>query len=182
MAIKDKFSERKVDVFSIVMGILFCLLSIPLFCNLVAGDVAIAVCAGVAFLVSGIGHIVLYAKLHKIQDDCGVLIFQAIIDILLGVIFLANIGAALFTLNFLFGFGFVFYGIVSICSVFSKAVRAMTPWVVILIFGILSVLFGCAFINRGWGLVIMPIILAITVLANGIKMIVDGAHGYVVKK
>lgn len=107
--------------------------------------VTIAIITGVVLLLMGIVDIMSYSRIRNSTDRSGWMVVNAVLDIVLGGMFLLHPIITASALPWLAGVFIIAYGIMAVASAF--AFRPMGPlWVAMLINGIVSVLIGIMFI------------------------------------
>lgn len=107
--------------------------------------VTIAIITGVVLLLMGIVDIMSYSRIRNSTDRSGWMVVNAVLDIVLGGMFLLHPIITASVLPWLAGVFIIAYGIMAVASAF--AFRPMGPlWVAMLINGIISVLIGIMFI------------------------------------
>ncbi|MEG0070391.1 MAG: DUF308 domain-containing protein [Raoultibacter sp.] len=133
--------------------------------------VTIAAIAGAGFLISGIGDIIFYFRNRKTMEMSGWALAYAILDIILGLMFLLHPVAFASVIPWVVSFGFLLFGIFEIVlSIKAKGFGA-PMWGFSLFSGIVNILCAIA-------LFMVPasfaIFIAIFALWRGIAMVVQG--------
>lgn len=163
-------SSKNRDWGLLVSGIVLILFAIAIMAWPGVTLVTIAIMTGVLLLLAGIVDIVFYTRFHDTMDRSGWVIVNAVLDILLGGMFLLHPIITASILPWLAGIFVVAYGIMAIASSF--AFRPLgSLWVVMLLNGIISVIIGVLFIANPTYFVIF---LGIYLIMRGIVMCVSG--------
>lgn len=132
--------------------------------------VTIAIMTGVLLLLSGIADVVFYARFRNAMERPGWVIVNAVLDILLGGMFLLHPIITASILPWLAGIFVIAYGIIAIASSF--AFRPMgSLWVIMLLNGIVSVLIGVLLMGSPAYFVIF---IGVYLLMRGIVMCISG--------
>lgn len=133
--------------------------------------VALAIVGGVFLIAAGIIDFITYARIKDYMDGSGWVLANGVLDVILGVVFLAQPIATAFVLPFLAGIFVGIYGIFAIAmSVQMKALPG-SGWGWSLASGILSIICGIGF-------VVFPelfaFFVAVWMVVRGITMAVYG--------
>ena len=155
----------------IIVGILLILLSIFLLSYPGLTLVTIATVAGVGFLVSGVLDIVFFARFRKSMGLSGWTLAYAILDIIIGLMFLIHPIALSGVIPWLAGIFFVVFGIFEISASIRAHSLGGSIWGWMLFSGIISVLCGITFFASPATFVIF---LAVFVIMRGASLIVYG--------
>jgi uncharacterized membrane protein HdeD (DUF308 family) len=149
-------------------GLIFIFLGIYILKFPVSGMLGLIVYGGVLLLLSGIIIISFAISTRKINPNWTWQLSEGILDILLALILLSNIGLTAITLPYVFAFFGILTGIFWIMeSLYFKRNR-YRYWPVALIAGIFSILIGTLIFYR-------PMLAALTILAFiGIMFVVQG--------
>jgi uncharacterized membrane protein HdeD (DUF308 family) len=150
-------------------GIIFIFLGIYIFKFPVSGMLGLIVYGGICLLISGIIESVFAITYRKIHPGWGWQMAEGLLDIVLAVILLSNLGLTAITLPFVFAFYAIFTGIFWVFQslVFKKL--AYKFWVVAFIAGLFSLLIGIVIFYR-------PVLAALTIV--GIIGIMFMVHGF----
>lgn len=106
--------------------------------------VTLAIIAGVMFLFAGGADLSQYFRVRGSVDGAGWILVNAILDIILGAMFIIHPIAAAEVLPWLAGMFVIFYGVMAIVA--SIGIRNMgSVWVLMLLNGILSIVIGILF-------------------------------------
>lgn len=155
----------------IIVGILLILLSIFLLSYPGLTLVTIATVAGAGFLVSGVLDIVFFARFRKSMGLSGWTLAYAILDIIIGLMFLIHPIALSGVIPWLAGIFFVVFGIFEISASIRAHSLGGSIWGWMLFSGIISVLCGITFFASPATFVIF---LAVFVIMRGASLIVYG--------
>ena len=150
-------------------GIIFIFLGIYIFKFPVSGMLGLIVYGGICLFISGIIESVFAISYRKVNPGWAWQMAEGLLDIILALILLFNIGLTAITLPFVFAF----YGILTgifwfIQSLFFRR-KGYRFWTVALIAGLFSLLIGILIFNR-------PVIASITIV--GIIGIMFMIHGF----
>ena len=154
-------TTRKHDWGLIVAGILLVLCA---FFFVVAPGltlVTITAIAGAAFLVSGIFDIINYVRFHKVMNLSGWAIAYAVLDIVIGLMFLIHPLAFAGVIPWVIGAFFVIFG----------AFEVVGSWGWMLFSGIVSVLCGITFFVAPAS---FSIFLSVFILMRGVSLVFYG--------
>lgn len=133
--------------------------------------VTITAIAGAAFLVSGIFDIINYVRFRKVMDLSGWAFAYAILDIIIGLMFLLHPLAFAAVIPWVIGAFFLVFGVFEIIGAFRIKKTGLSMWGWMLFSGIVSALCGLTFFFAPASL---SIFLSVFVLMRGISMIVYG--------
>ena len=134
--------------------------------------VSIALLAGIAFLVTGVVDIVNYFRFRTSFDVPGWALLYAVLDIVVGILFILHPVVLSGLLPWLVGVGVIVFGVFEIFgSLQARQLPGGAPWGWMLVSGILGVLCGIAFIVSP---AVLAFIIAWFVVLRGITLIVFG--------
>lgn len=134
--------------------------------------VTITAIAGAAFLVSGIFDIVNYVRFRSIMSLSGWSLAYAILDIVIGLMFLIHPLAFAAVIPWLIGVFFVVFGVFEIMGAFKvRNMAGATLWGWMLFSGIVSVLCGVMFFALP---ATFSIFLSVFILMRGVSLLVYG--------
>lgn len=133
--------------------------------------VTITAIAGAAFLVSGIFDIINYVRFRKVMDLSGWALAYAILDIIIGLMFLLHPLAFAAVIPWVIGAFFLVFGVFEIVGSFRIKKTGLSMWGWMLFSGIVSALCGLTFF---FAPAAFSIFLSVFVLMRGISMIVYG--------
>lgn len=137
-------TAKKHDWVMFFLGILLVLSAIVIMAWPDASLLTMSIFAGAMFLVAGVGDIIAYVQLRKINQASGWIIVNAILDVILGFMFIVHPIAGAQVLPWLAGVFVIAYGVMAIIT--SIGVRSYgSTWIVLLIYGILSIPVGIFF-------------------------------------
>lgn len=133
--------------------------------------VTITAVAGAAFLVSGVFDIINYVRFHKIMELSGWTLAYAILDIVLGLMFLLHPLAFAAVIPWVIGAFFIVFGIFEIIGSFKIKKTGISMWGWMLFSGIVGALCGLMFF-------VMPttfsIFLSVFLIMRGVTLMVYG--------
>lgn len=156
------YSTRS-SIWSTFIGALMIVLGVAIWFNPLEAIVGLAVYLGVILIVTGVSYFLAY-----LNSRSNWLLAQALLDILLGVIFLSNIGLTAASLPLMFAFWSFFVGILRITAGFHLYGEGASQWFWVLLSGVLGLVFGFMI----WAFPLMGV-LSITVFM-GVQLIVYG--------
>lgn len=107
--------------------------------------VTITAIAGAAFLVSGIFDIINYVRFHKVMNLSGWAIAYAVLDIIIGLMFLIHPLAFAAVIPWVIGAFFIVFGVFEIIGAFGVRKTGVSLWGWMLFSGIISALCGLTF-------------------------------------
>ncbi|UQS81919.1 DUF308 domain-containing protein [Bombilactobacillus folatiphilus] len=131
------------DFLSLIIGIFSLYVGYLIMSHPLTGLLSIVVIIGIFALLRGIYQLWLSYQLHKrLNKRTGWLIFSAIVDLILGFVFLFNLRVAVPTLIYIFAFWFIIDGIaeLSIAPLYHLAGKSY-HWLVIIL-AVLSIIAG----------------------------------------
>lgn len=164
-------TTRKHDWGLIVAGILLVLCA---FFFVVAPGltlVTITAIAGAAFLVSGIFDIINYVRFHKVMNLSGWAIAYAVLDIVIGLMFLIHPLTFAGVIPWVIGAFFVIFGAFEVVGSFRIRKTGVPMWGWMLFSGIVSVLCGITFFVAPAS---FSIFLSVFILMRGVSLVFYG--------
>ncbi|NUF25423.1 HdeD family acid-resistance protein [Bombilactobacillus mellis] len=168
--------ERHFDVFSLIIGIFSLFVGYEIMKHPASGLITIVLLLGIFSLVRGIYQCWLAYRIHQlmVQSHVGFLVFSAIVDILLGIIFLFNLPLGLTTLIYILAFWFIIDGIAEITLVpFYRLFGRGYYWLIIIL-AILSIIAGIILLFRPFlGGVLIVSLAAVYFFMAGILEIIE---------
>lgn len=133
--------------------------------------VTITAIAGAAFLVSGVFDIINYVRFRKVMNLSGWALAYAVLDIIIGLMFLIHPLALAAVIPWVIGAFFVVFGVFEIIGSFKIKNTGASMWGWMLFSGIVSALCGVTFF-------VMPatfsIFLSVFILMRGASLIMFG--------
>lgn len=156
-----------------ILGILGSLVGVGLLLNLGLAFTTVVFLTGIFFALTGFGGAIVSVINRKFVNLWGLHLVLGILVGIAGITLLCNFGFAIWLTYALCAAGFFINGITLIVLSFQVKKYASGSWVVMFIFGILTLL--CAFIilaNPLVGIFVVAISAAISVLIYGINCIV----------
>lgn len=139
------YVEKKRDWGAMLAGIL--LLICAIVCLLMPGItlVTITLIAGAGFLVSGVLDIIEYARMRRVLMMSGWALAYAVLDILVGIMFLVHPMAFAVVLPWLIGGFFMVFGVFEIAAALRARSAGMPLWGWAVFSGVVGVLCGLTF-------------------------------------
>lgn len=134
--------------------------------------VTMTVFAGAAFLVSGIFDIVSYIRFRKVANMSGWTLAYAILDIVVGLMFLIHPLALAAVIPWLIGLFFIIFGVFEIVGSFKIKGTGSSLWGWMLFSGIIGALCGVLFFVFPASFVIY---MAVFVIMRGVSLAIYGA-------
>lgn len=155
--------NRKFDFFSLIIGIFSLYVGYLIISRPLTGLLSIIVTVGIFAFVRGIYQLWLSYRLRKVTNrQTGWLIFAAIVDIILGIIFLFNLPLAVSTLIYIFAIWFIVDGIAEISIVPLYRVLGKSYHWLIIGLAILSIVAGIILLFRPLLAAILIVVFAAT--------------------
>ncbi|MEG0757130.1 MAG: DUF308 domain-containing protein [Raoultibacter sp.] len=127
--------------------------------------------AGAAFLVSGVFDVISYIRFHNTADLSGWTLAYAILDIVVGLMFLLHPLALAGVIPWVIGLFFVIFGVFEIVGAIKIKGSGAKIWGWMLFSGIVSALCGVSFFILPASFVIF---MAVFVIMRGISLIIYG--------
>lgn len=165
-------TTKKRDWGSVVAGILLVLCGIFFIFAPGLTLVTMAAFAGAAFLVSGIFDIISYVRFRKVANMSGWALAYAILDIIVGLMFLIHPLALAAVIPWLIGLFFIIFGVFEIVSSFKIKGAGSRLWGWMLFSGIVGALCGVCFFVFPASFVIY---MAVFVIMRGVSLAIYGA-------
>ncbi len=149
-------------------GLIFIFLGTYILKSPVSGMLGLIVYGSVLLFLSGIVIMSFTISTRKINPNWRWQLSEGILDILLALILLLNIGLTAITLPFVFALFGIFTGIFWVMQSFYFKRKGYRYWTVVLLAGIFSILIGLVIFYR-------PMLVALTIVSIiGIMFIVQG--------
>ena len=164
-------TAKKHDWGLIVAGVLLVLCA---FFFLVAPGltlVTITAIAGAAFLVSGVFDIINYARFHKVMNLSGWAIAYAVLDIIIGLMFLVHPRAFAAVIPWVIGAFVLVFGVFEIVGAFRVRKTGIPMWGWMLFSGIVGALCGVTFFVSPAS---FSIFLSVFILMRGVSLVFYG--------
>ena len=140
----DTSTAKKHDWGMFFMGILLVICAFVIMAWPGASLVTMSIVTGMLFLVAGVGDIINFNQLRKIEQSSGWMIVNIVLDFILGVMFVAFTVAGAETLPFIAGCFVIMYGVMAIVMSIGLKNYGST-WILLLVYGILSIPVGIFF-------------------------------------
>lgn len=164
--------EKKIDWALIVGGVLLfvCGLGAALFPGLTL--VTMTSLVGAGFLISGVADAVFYARNRKALGLTGWALAYAVVDVLIGLMFLLHPLALSGVIPWLVGVFFIAFGVFEVMAGFKSRKLGIPMWG-------MAVFSGAVNLLAGIGLVLVPasvvFLIALFALWRGAMMVIEGA-------
>lgn len=135
---------------------------------------------GFGFIVSGIAHIFSYHLYKNDPDDHPRwFLSQGVYEIILGIIFIANLGVTSLSIPLMIAFWAIFDGVTRTTASFHWKKAGLDKWRILLSAGIVSIFFALLLLARPWATVFAAtFMIGITLLAWGITAILEAYKLY----
>lgn len=162
---------KKFNTMMIINGVLLVIIGLMCIVWRAASMATIAIFIGAGFFAVGIIGIIDYVSNIKLPGITGWMLFEAILDILVGLAFLVNPLAAGVGLTWLVAIAVFIGGIMQLFAAFSARRAGGRNWWLFIVSGIITVIFGILlFIYPG----LMVLLIGIFALVRGVYFIVGG--------
>jgi uncharacterized membrane protein HdeD (DUF308 family) len=164
----------------IISGIIMILLGI---CSVFRSEESILsldMCLGFGFVITGIAHIfTFYLYKNDPADHPKWFLPQGVFEIILGFIFIANLGVTRLSIPLMVAFWALFDGVMRTTASYQWKKAGMGKWSFLLSAGIVSVLFALLLLARPWASVISStFLIGIALFAWGITAILESFKLY----
>lgn len=157
-----------VGIWHLLAGILMVVLGGYVWFNPVISLVALSLYIGAALIIIGAGYIG-----SSLNVDSGWFMFVGLIDILIGVILVANIGVTAVTLPIIFALWCIAVGVAQLVSAYHQG-RSDLPWGWSFSLGILGIVFGFLILRYpGIGAVTISTLLGLYIVLYGLLEITE---------
>ena len=130
------YQPRPVSIWHLVAGIIMAIMGVYVWFNPVATMVALALYLGIVFIVVGIGYV-----MASFRFDSGWDLFVGVLDILVGVIFVGNLGVTAASLPLIFALWCLAVGAIQVVVAY-RFKKAALNWKWTLAAGILGIVFA----------------------------------------
>ncbi|MDL2319001.1 DUF308 domain-containing protein [Eubacteriales bacterium OttesenSCG-928-A19] len=161
----------------IILGVLMVVLGIYTFVNPDTALVAIVIAYAIVAIVTGIADFVVYYRLERRGGfGSAMMIISGILNVLVGILLLFNIGAGAWTLSILFPVWFIIHCIARLANLdFVKRFGSRFEYWVSLIANVLGIIFGILLLfNPFAGAISLVYFVAGYLLVEGIASLVAG--------
>ncbi|WP_428897958.1 putative membrane protein HdeD [Parelusimicrobium proximum] len=145
-------------IFLVISGIICILIGIFTLAYPIATMLTLALVLGIGILSSGVVYLISYFTEKDKMYSPGWVLTQGILDTLIGIILLCNLGATIEAMPYLIAFWAIFAAIIRISAAFNAKSLGLAKWWLPLITGILALLLGLL-------IVYTPIIGAVFILS-----------------
>ena len=164
------YKSRPVSIWHLVAGVIMAALGIYVWINPVATMVALALYLGIAFIVLGVGYVT-----ASFRFDSGWDMFVGVLDILVGVIFVGNLGVTAASLPIIFALWCLAVGVIQLVVSY-KFKQAGMNWGWTLTSGILGIVFAFLILTYpALGVITITALMGAYILLYGILEIAEYA-------
>lgn len=165
---KIERQEPRAGVGFLIIGILMICLGIYMWFHPVATLIALALYLGVVFVVVGVGYLTL-----AFHIDSGWYLALGLLDILVGVLFISNLGVTAESLPIIFAIWTLFVGVLQVSEAFFRK-RTDYPWEWELISGLVGILFAILImVNPMIGAFAITILMGSYIVLYGVLGIIE---------
>ncbi len=134
--------STKVKTFLIVTGVIYCLAGVAVIAMPGAAMATLAIIAGIGILATGISLLIAsFAEKENLKSP-GWTLATGILDIVVGILLLVNIGSAVIAITWVIGFWALFASVMRISASFSMSSLGFKNWWVPLVTGIIGLFFA----------------------------------------
>ena len=170
---KTIFDELKQEVknwwISLILGILYVVVALSLMFSPLDGYAALSILFSVSMLVSGLLEISFAVSNRRRVSSWGWYLASGIIDLILGIYLMANIGLSMAVLPFIVAFWLMFRGFASTGYAMDLKRYGTRNWGWYMAFGVLAILCSIGIIwQPGLGALSLVYMIAYTLLIIGI--------------
>lgn len=164
-------SSKKHDWGLILAGVVLFIVGIVFFAMPTLSLVTLTLIAGIFFLLTGVFDIINYVRFRKVGASSGWMIFFAILDIILGLMFLVHPVLLADVIPWVVGVFVIAFGVFECIAAIRVRKVAKGLWGWALFAGILSVILGIMFVMFAES---FSIFIAIFLFLRGIDLVVFG--------
>ena len=158
----------------LIIGLLLMFCGAFVLFNPVAALMTTALVLGAFFIVTGIGYVIVFY-----QSRSYMLMSIGILDILIGLLFVSNLGLTAQSISIVFALWCLFVGVTQIASAFEMKDIQIGPWKWVLALGLLSVLFAfLIFFNPLIGIVTITLLMGSYLIIYGLFELARFVQGY----
>lgn len=162
----------------ILLGILMVILGIYTIANPLTALAGIVIAYAIVAIISGIADFVIYARLERRGGfGSGMMIVSGILNILVGVLLLFNVGAGTWALTILFPIWFIIHCISRLMNIdVLKAFGSTFTYWIVLIANVLGVIFGIVmlFFNPALSMATIALFVTLYLIVSGVASLVGG--------
>ena len=126
----------------LIMGIVLMIMGLWVFGTPVASYIALSIIFAVTFFVTGILEIVHAVENRKEMEQWGWSLAGGVLDLILGILLMAQVEVSMLVLAFVVGFGVLFRSIFAIGHAIESKKRQFKGWGYLLFLGILGLIFS----------------------------------------
>jgi len=168
-AVRD-YKSRPVSIWHLIAGVIMAALGIYVWFNPVATMLALALYLGIAFIILGVGYVS-----ASFQYDSGWDLFVGVLDILVGVIFVGNLGVTAASLPVIFALWCLAVGVIQLVVSY-RFKKAELNWGWTLTSGILGILFAFLILTYpALGVITITALMGAYILLYGVLEIAEYA-------
>ncbi len=135
--IADNLTKGKRNVWLFIIGILLILCGIYVIFNPVTALIASAMIIGLIFIVVGTGYLMVFR-----ESESYMMLALGILDLIIGVLFLTNLGITAVNMPIIFGLWILFNGITEIVMGIEMKRTNNSDWKILFFGGIAGVIFS----------------------------------------
>ena len=166
--IQTEKSPCCIGIWHLLAGILMLIVGAYVWLNPVVSLVALSLYLGAALIIIGAGYIG-----SSLSIDSGWFMFVGLIDIIIGIILVTNIGVTAVTLPIIFALWCLAVGAIQLVSSYHLN-KAELPWGWSLILGILGIVFGFLILRYpGIGAITISTLLGLYIVLYGVLEITE---------
>lgn len=157
-----------VGLWHLFSGILLVALGLMVWFNPMASLMALSLYIGVGLILAGIGYVAV-----SLDFASGWHMFVGIIDIILGIIFVANLGVTAATLPIFLAWWILAIGAAQLVSSY-RLKKFMLPWQLSMVLGLAGIIFGFLMLTYpGIGAIAISTILGLYIVLFGVLAIME---------
>ncbi len=154
---------KKVAFWRLCIGIIMIIVGFAVWMNPIASLIALAIYAGIAFIIAGVGYIV-----SSFSFQSGWELLVGLLDVFVGIILVSNLGVTIVSLPIIFALWCLAVGIIQMVTSF-KIKKIGLPWGWSFLMGLLGIIFSFMILGH-------PIVGALTITTViGLYIVVYGA-------
>ncbi len=128
---------KRQNIWLLIVGLLAIACGLWILFNPVTALVTSALLLGVVFIIMGAGYLMVFRETNDYM-----ILALGILDIILGLIFLTNLGLTAMTMPIIFALWCFFVGISQLVASFQLREVSNSPWGILLTSGLFGLLFG----------------------------------------
>ena len=161
-------NSPRVGLWHLFSGILLIALGLMVWFNPMASLMALSLYIGVGLILAGIGYVAV-----SLDFASGWHMFVGLIDIILGIIFVANLGVTAATLPVFLALWILAIGAAQLVSSY-RLKKFMLPWQLSMVLGLAGIIFGFLMLTYpGLGAIAISTILGLYIVLFGVLAIME---------